>query len=99
MCSVKRAGFRHKTKNPFPPLPLHPRGFKIKTLGENLQINQNLCSLFVYLEKILWSKIWKCDIFKTKKDFKKGGIRFLFLNKFYIILKFETSRIKGKSGK
>ena len=34
-----------------------------------------------------------------KKTIKKGGNRFWFLNEFCLMLKFETSRMKGKWGK
>ena len=99
MCSVKSAKFRHKTRNPFPPLPLHPRWFKLKLYVKICKIIKISSSFFLYLEKSSWSKIWMCDIFKMKKNFKKGGTRFWFFTKFYLMLKFETSRMKGKRGK
>ena len=99
MSSVKRAKFRHKTKNPFPPLPLHPRWFKLKLYVKICKIIKICAPFFCILKKSRGQK-FECEIFsKWKKNFKKGGTRFWFFTKFYLMLKFETSRMKGKRGK
>ena len=78
MCSVKMAKFRHKTKNPFPPLPLHPKRFKLKLWVKICEIVKISAPFFCTLKKSRGQKFGSAIFSKRKKISKKGAPDFDF---------------------